>query len=263
MTLKIKFKFMQNKCMYMNDIIIRSDPAKEISNKLCLDILETYKASEIAEWHSFQLVNLYISSRDNTEIDIQLNRSFKSKIEFNIDIVPDESVDKLSDTLIDTIRINLKKYILQNSQLDINFDENEYITTINISRSVKKEKDSFSENEYTIRFDTEKRDSIIIKDYKMHKSPRIAGKRILVSDIYNQYTKLSDFEGFESIVNEMNNLVTVDEVEKAIEFAENSDEITNKEDIVTEGVDLEPMTKEELEESLSKDLDLDLFDDNR
>lgn len=247
----------------MNDIIIRSDPAKEISNKLCIDILETYKASELAEWHSFQLVNLYISSRDNTEIDIQLNRGFKSEIEFNIDIVPDESVDKLSDTLIDTVRVNLKKYILENDELDINFGKNEYITTINISRSVQKDRDSFSDNEYTIRFDTEKRDSIIVEDYKMHNSPRIAGKRILVSDIYNQYTKLDDFEGFESIVTEMNNLVTVGEVEKAIEFAENSEKISDKKDIVTDGVDLEPMSKEELEESLSENINLDIFDDNR
>lgn len=247
----------------MNDIIIRSNPAKEISNKLCIDILEAYKATELAEWHSFQLVNLYISSRDNTEIDIQLNRGFKSEINFNIDIVPDESVDRLSDSLIDTIRVNLKQYILENDKIDISFEENEYITTVNISRSVEKNRDAFSEDEYTIRLDTQRRDSIIVKDYKMHNNPRINGKRILVSDVYHQYTELNDFEGLESVVSEMNHLVTVDEVEKAIEFAEDSEEINNKEDIVTDGVDLEPMSKEEIEESLSKNIDLNIFDDNR
>lgn len=245
----------------MDDIIIRKNKAREISNRICLDILDTYKASELSEWHSFRLVNLYVSSRDNTEITIQLNRGFKSDINLDIDIVPDESIDRLSDRLIDTIRTNLKKYVIQDDDLNIEFDNNEYVSSVNISTIVNRNEDTYSEPEYTVSFDTENRDEVIVSDYKLHGNPRINGKRILVSDIYNKYNQLGDYEGLETICDMMNNLVSRDEVEKAVEFAKNSDEI---DDITENNKNVDVSDANNLEDLVdSSEKELDTFEDNR
>lgn len=242
----------------MDDVIIRNDKARKISSMLCQDVLDAYKATELTEWHSYRLLNLYISDRHNTEISIQLNRGFKSDVNIDIDIVPDESIDRLSDRLIDTVKINLKKYVIQDDDLDIEFDDDEYISGVNISTAVNRNRDSYSESSYTISFDTDVRDSKIISDYKVHNNPRINGKRILVSDIYRRYERLDDFEGLEAIRQDMDNLVTIDEIKEAVEFAKDSDKIESKSD-----TDFEPSDSKDLDDIVQNKEELKTLEDNR
>lgn len=245
----------------MSDVIIRGEKARRITSLVCSDILDSYEANELSKWHSFDLVSLYISEYDNTEIDIEFNRGFKTTANLNIDISPEESVDRLSDRLIDTIRINIKKYIEEIEDLPVEFDSNEHITRIRISRMVNQDKDAFTESSYTVEFDTEKYDTLVTTDHKLGNNPRITGKRMLVSDIWNRYKRLDDYEGLETIVDDMDNLVTQEEVEEAVKFAENSDEFCFEED--DEESDSEPVDFDDFDVSSDNKEEMVEFEDNR
>jgi uncharacterized protein (DUF433 family) len=245
----------------MSDVIIREEKARIITDLICSDILKSYEAHELSKWHSYNLVSLYVSKYDNTEIDIELNRGFKTTANLRIDINPEESVDRLSDRLIDTIRISIKRYIEDIDDLPVEFDSNEHITRIRISRVVNQNKDTFTESGYTIEFDTEKYDTLVTTDHKLGSNPRIAGKRMLVSDIWNKYNQLDDYEGLETIVEDMDNLVTQEEVEEAIKFAKDSELFDfEKED---EEFNSEPVDFDDFDLSSDSDRDVDEFEDNR
>lgn len=243
----------------MADIIIRNKPARYIASEVCSIVLDWYKAEELKEWHSYNLNRLYISSRDNMEIDIVFNRGWKSTINFNIDIIPDESADGLSDRLIDGVRIGIKDIINNSEEIPFKLSDDEHITMVRINRRVNNKEGSRSDSNYTVEFDTESYDDIIVEDNKLHNNPRIAGKRILVSEIWNKYNLVSSDTN--DIIEEFDSLLTKEEVESALQYALDSDEFEDIENNNDEDVNF--ATMEEIKEVLDFSEELDTFVDNR
>lgn len=242
-----------------DSIIIRNKPASLIEYNVTSSIMDSIRASDMKDWHSVSLENLFISTEDNVDIDIYVERGFDTRMQLQIRSNPDESVDRLTDFMINNIKQTVRDICINN--LDIPFDDNEKISSLRIKPEIG-HNDNPSNKSYIVRFDTEKYESDIIEDHKMSGNPRISGRRVLVSQI--QSMKVHRGMSVEEIVEELDHTITEAEVESAIEFAEKSDDIDIEKNEESGDSETVTFSKNDIKEHLD-DMDQELPDiqDNR
>lgn len=241
-------------------VIIRNQPADHVTYSVTSTLMDSIKAPDMLEWHRVDLNRMYISANDKIEADILVTRGWDTNMEINVDSNPEESVDRLTDYMINDVKQTIRS--LCEEELGVEFAEGEKIRSVRINTEVGRYTDT-GDDKYVVEFDTEEFQSDVVTDHKMSGNPRIAGRRLLVSWIWNKHARNDMSE--EELVAEFNSTVTRDEVRSAVEFAENSDEFDSRDQIDSEesGEPSEFATLDEIEDVLSDEEELMDVEDNR
>lgn len=241
-------------------VVIRNQPADYITHSVVSALMESVKADKMVEWHSIDLNRLYISDNDKIESDLLIRRGWDTQMELNLDSNAEESADRLTDHMIDEIKQTVRS--ICEDELGVKFADGEKIRSLRIKTEIGRYND-IGDEKYIVEFDTEIFESEVVTDSKMSGHPRIAGRRILVSWIWDSHVRneLSP----EELVEEFDSNVTEKEVQSAINFAENSDSFDTRDDINSDESEASSdlATLDEIDEMLSDRDELMDVEDNR
>lgn len=237
----------------MDEIILRNKIAERVAYNVCNSVATSIKAENLIQWHKVNISNLYISERDHFECQMTATRGWDTDIEIDISSNAEASKDRLTDYTINRIRKVIRDTVEDNT--DITFERLERITRVRINTTVNT--DSTDQPSYRVEFETKNFESNILKDEKMSGMYRIAGRRIIVNWIWNKHIR-SDMDA-EELVEYYDGTVTAKDIKSAINFARESDEFDEPEQIENDdNADAESF--EDIEESLGDTTYSDLPD---
>jgi len=138
--------------------------------------------------HRYALGHCSLSDEEQLfEFSVTLNRGLDTTMEYSYKSNPVESADSMTDRAIDVIRTVVRSMLSQRDGVG-QLEPNEYIEELSINRFEKV--DDFAEesySEYNIELSTDAYNNHIIVDERMNNFPRIAGRRVLVKDIWEVY----------------------------------------------------------------------------
>lgn len=202
----------------------RLDPedARNVAHLVTRKACETLGAEELLDWHSSALARCYLSPTSHFELVVNFSRGFDTNMRFSVDSHAEESVDRLTDRTIDVVKQATKAYV--NDRVDgHHLEDTEYIRRLRIARFNGDGDDAGGfDHQYTVEFETETIDSLVVTDQTMSGNPHLAGRRLMISDIWHRHV-LRDI-AVDDIPAEFDNVLTADEAAAAIEYARENDD---------------------------------------
>lgn len=200
---------------------------QRIAGVVAITGLQQLKAEDFVSWHGHALERCYITPQSQFEFGVRLSRGWDTDMTFSVRSNADESVDRLTDRTIDAIRMTTKDALKDIDDPSHTLDDNEYISRLRISRFEERtgapaDSDCYS---YNVEYETVTHDSLVIQDERVSGYPRVAGRRLLVRDVWFRYVRNEAEDNppenpFEEISDAMDEVITPEEAEEIVDYAE-------------------------------------------
>lgn len=209
---------------------LTGDDARNLASHVALLGLEHIGADSLAEAHCFALDQCYITPNSHFEFVVAFSRGWDTDITISLQSNAEDSADRYTDRAIDVIRTVARSYINDNVDGE-SITEEEFIQRLNITRFPEKGGDrAYDENySYRVEYELDSHTENIITDDKLMGAPRIAGRRLIVRDIWIAHV----LEGIDvkDIPGEFDNVISEKDAMAAIEYAESSEDFKSRQEL--------------------------------